>query len=194
MTAQTIELKITGMHCAACVSTVERALYQAEGVKKAVVNLMLEKACIEGEVEIDRLIQAIQKTGYEAELIEEIVLPQESQPDKGLIQAKNQMVFAWIPSIIMMMWMIPKWLSGIMWPNPTLYIYGMIVLSLVVLLFPGRNIIKSAWKSTVHLSPNMDVLIAMGSLACLVTGVLKVFGMNIHSFAGIAGMLSLIHI
>jgi len=194
VTTQTIELKITGMHCAACVSTVERALYQAEGVKKAVVNLMLEKARIEGEVEIDRLIQAIQKTGYEAELIEEIVLPQESQPDKGLIQAKNQMVFAWIPSVIMMMWMIPKWLSGIMWPNPTLYIYGMIVLSLVVLLLPGRNILKSAWKSTAHLSPNMDVLIALGSLACLVTGVLKAFGMNIHSFAGIAGMIISFHL
>jgi len=194
VTTQTIELKITGMHCAACVSTVERALYQAEGVKKAVVNLMLEKARIEGEVEIDRLIQAIQKTGYEAELIEEIVLPQESQPDKALIQAKNRMVFAWIPSVIMMMWMIPKWLSGIMWPNPTLYIYGMIVLSLVVLLLPGRNILKSAWKSTAHLSPNMDVLIALGSLACLVTGVLKAFGMNIHSFAGIAGMIISFHL
>ena len=194
MTTQTIELKITGMHCAACVSTVERALYQAEGVKKAVVNLMLEKARIEGKVEIDRLIQAIQKTGYEAELIEEIVLPQESQPDKALIQAKNRMVFAWIPSVIMMMWMIPKWLSGIMWPNPTIYIYGMIILSLVVLLLPGRNILKSAWKSTAYLSPNMDVLIALGSLACLVTGVLKAFGMNIHSFAGIAGMIISFHL
>ena len=194
MTTPAIELKITGMHCAACVSTVERALYQAEGVKKAVVNLMLEKAHIEGEVEIDRLIQAVQKTGYEAELIEKIGLPEDSQPDKDLIQAKNRMVFAWVPSVIMMVWMIPKWLSGIMWPNPTLYIYGMIVLSLVVLLLPGRNIIKSAWKSTVHLSPNMDVLIAMGSLACLVTGVLKAFGMNIHSFAGIAGMIISFHL
>ena len=194
MTTLAIELKITGMHCAACVSTVERALYQAEGVKKAVVNLMLEKAHIEGEVEIDRLIQAVQKTGYEAELIEKIGLPEDSQPDKDLIQAKNRMVFAWVPSVIMMVWMIPKWLSGIMWPNATLYIYGMIVLSLVVLLLPGRNIIKSAWKSTVHLSPNMDVLIAMGSVACLVTGVLKAFGMNIHSFAGIAGMIISFHL
>ena len=194
MTTLAIELKITGMHCAACVSTVERALYQAEGVKKAVVNLMLEKAHIEGKVEIDRLIQAVQKTGYEAELIEKIGLPEDSQPDKDLIQAKNRMVFAWVPSVIMMVWMIPKWLSGIMWPNATLYIYGMIVLSLVVLLLPGRNIIKSAWKSTVHLSPNMDVLIAMGSVACLVTGVLKAFGMNIHSFAGIAGMIISFHL
>ena len=194
MTTPAIELKITGMHCAACVSTVERALYQAEGVKKAAVNLMLEKAHVEGEVEIDQLIQAVQKTGYEAELIEKIGLPEDSQPDKDLIQAKNRMVFAWVPSVIMMVWMIPKWLSGIMWPNPTLYIYGMIVLSLVVLLLPGRNIIKSAWKSTVHLSPNMDVLIAMGSVACLVTGVLKAFGMNIHSFAGIAGMIISFHL
>ena len=194
MTTPAIELKITGMHCAACVSTVERALYQAEGVKKAAVNLMLEKAHVEGEVEIDQLIQAVQKTGYEAELIEKIGLPEDSQPDKDLIQAKNRMVFAWVPSVIMMVWMIPKWLSGIMWPNATLYIYGMIVLSLVVLLLPGRNIIKSAWKSTVHLSPNMDVLIAMGSLACLVTGVLKAFGMNIHSFAGIAGMIISFHL
>ena len=194
MTTLAIELKITGMHCAACVSTVERALYQAEGVKKAAVNLMLEKAHVEGEVEIDQLIQAVQKTGYEAELIEKIGLPEDSQPDKDLIQAKNRMVFAWVPSVIMMVWMIPKWLSGIMWPNATLYIYGMIVLSLVVLLLPGRNIIKSAWKSTVHLSPNMDVLIAMGSVACLVTGVLKAFGMNIHSFAGIAGMIISFHL
>jgi Cu+-exporting ATPase len=93
-----------------------------------------------------------------------------------------------------MLWMIPNWISGIMWPSDTLYIYGMIGLSVIVLVFPGGETLKSAWRSAIHFSPNMDVLIALGSLACLVTGGLKAMGMNIHSFAGIAGMIMAFHL
>ena len=38
-----MELTIEGMHCAGCVSTVEKALQNVEGVKSAIVNLALEK-------------------------------------------------------------------------------------------------------------------------------------------------------
>ncbi len=190
----TVELKIKGMHCAGCVTTIERALYKAEGVKKAVVNLTLEKARVEGDIDFEQLIQTVQETGYEAELIEQFTLPTEGQPDENLIRAKYQMSFAWIATAIIMLWMIPKWVTGVMWPNPSLYIYGMITLSAVVLLFPGRDTLRSAWQSTVHFSPNMDVLIALGSLACIVTGFLKALGMNIHSFAGIAGMIMAFHL
>jgi Cu+-exporting ATPase len=104
------------------------------------------------------------------------------------------MVFAWVATTIIMLWMIPNWISGIMWPSDTLYIYGMIGLSVIVLVFPGRETLNSAWRSAIHFSPNMDVLIALGSLACLVTGGLKATGMNIHSFAGIAGMIMAFHL
>ncbi len=194
MPNESIELKIKGMHCAGCVGTIERALNQVEGVSKAVVNLTLEKARVAGEVRVDQLIQAIENTGYGAEHIEQLEVSPEDRPDENLNRSKHQMVFAWVVTAIIMLWMIPNWISGIMWPSDTLYIYGMIGLSVIVLVFPGRETLKSAWRSAIHLSPNMDVLIALGSLACLVTGGLKAMGMNIHSFAGIAGMIMAFHL
>ena len=194
MPNESIELKIKGMHCAGCVGTIERALNQVEGVEKAVVNLTLEKARVAGEVRVDQLIQAIENTGYGAEHIEQLEILPEDRSDENLNRSKHQMVFAWVATTIIMLWMIPNWISGIMWPSETLYIYGMIGLSVIVLVFPGRETLKSAWRSAIHFSPNMDVLIALGSLACLVTGGLKATGMNIHSFAGIAGMIMAFHL
>ena len=194
MSNKSIELKIKGMHCAGCVGTIERALNQVEGVSKAVVNLTLEKARVAGEVRVDQLIQAIENTGYGAKHIEQLEISPEDKPDENLNRSKHQMVFAWVATTIIMLWMIPNWISGIMWPSDTLYIYGMIGLSVIVLVFPGRETLNSAWRSAIHVSPNMDVLIALGSLACLVTGGLKAAGMNIHSFAGIAGMIMAFHL
>lgn len=194
MPNESIELKIKGMHCAGCVGTIERALNQVEGVEKAVVNLTLEKARVAGEVRADQLIQAIENTGYGAERIEQLEVSPENRPDENLNRSKHQMVFAWVVTAIIMLWMIPNWISGIMWPSVTLYIYGMIGLSVIVLVFPGRETLKSAWRSAIHFSPNMDVLIVLGSLACLATGGLKTIGMNIHSFAGIAGMIMAFHL
>ena len=194
MSNKSIELKIKGMHCAGCVGTIERALNQVEGVSKAVVNLTLEKARVAGEVRVDQLIQAIENTGYGAKHIEQLEISPEDKPDENLNRSKHQMVFAWVATTIIMLWMIPNWISGIMWPSDTLYIYGMIGLSVIVLVFPGRETLNSAWRSAIHFSPNMDVLIALGSLACLVTGGLKATGMNIHSFAGIAGMIMAFHL
>ena len=194
MSNKSIELKIKGMHCAGCVGTIERALNQVEGVSKAVVNLTLEKARVAGEVRVDQLIQAIENTGYGAKHIEQLEISPEDKPDENLNRSKHQMVFAWVATTIIMLWMIPNWISGIMWPSDTLYICGMISLSVIVLVFPGRETLNSAWRSAIHFSPNMDVLIALGSLACLVTGGLKAAGMNIHSFAGIAGMIMAFHL
>ncbi len=194
MPNESIELKIKGMHCAGCVGTVERALHKVDGVENAVVNLTLEKARVDGNVKFDQLIEAIENTGYEAERIDQRVQQDSATPDESLSIAKTNMVFAWVATTIIMLWMIPNWISGIMWPSDTLYIYGMIGLSVIVLVFPGRETLKSAWRSAIHFLPNMDVLIALGSLACLVTGGLKARGMEIHSFAGIAGMIMAFHL
>ena len=192
--SNSVELKIKGMHCSACVITVERALNKVNGVRKSAVNLTLEKARIEGDASLDQLIKAVEGTGYEAELIESDKDLQDNNPDEKLNHAKNQMIFAWVVTATIMLWMIPKWVTGIMWPNPSLYIYGMISLSLLILAFPGRDTIKSAWRSAIHLSPNMDVLITLGALASLTTGLLKAVGLEIHSFAGIAGMIMAFHL
>ena len=59
-----IELKITGMHCAGCVGSVESALRKVNGVEEAVVNLTLEKATVTGAIDSGHLLSAVEKTGY----------------------------------------------------------------------------------------------------------------------------------
>jgi len=54
------------MHCAGCVSTIERAINKVEGVTKAVVSLSKETVRVEGEVSSGSVINAITSTGYEA--------------------------------------------------------------------------------------------------------------------------------
>jgi copper chaperone CopZ len=61
--SNSVELKIKGMHCSACVITVERALNKVAGVHKSAVNLTLEKARIEGDASLDQLIKAVEETG-----------------------------------------------------------------------------------------------------------------------------------
>src|SRR5690606_17328512 len=76
---------------------------------------------------------------------------------------------------------------------------GMILLSALAIFVPGKETIVSAWKSTRNLSPNMDVLIAMGSLAALSTGFVALLhklgiGPDFHSFAMIGGMIMAFHL
>ena len=68
------QLRIQGMHCAACVVTIERALSKVDGVQKAVVNLAHETARVEGDVLPETLINAVTSTGYEATLMDDISL------------------------------------------------------------------------------------------------------------------------
>ncbi|MBX9652131.1 heavy-metal-associated domain-containing protein, partial [bacterium] len=64
-----IKLDIEGMHCAACVSNVERALRTVPGVKEATVSLTTHEANVVGQVEdLGELEEAVEKAGYQASL------------------------------------------------------------------------------------------------------------------------------
>ncbi|UCF44930.1 MAG: copper-translocating P-type ATPase [Candidatus Bathyarchaeota archaeon] len=68
MTQQKKQIKISGMHCAACAKTIEKALSKAEGVKKARVNLTTETAYVEYDDEYttkQKLKDIIRNTGYD---------------------------------------------------------------------------------------------------------------------------------
>ena len=68
---RSVTIPVTGMHCAACTARVGRALRQAPGVRDASVNLLLNSATViydQGVTSADRLVEAIQATGYGAEL------------------------------------------------------------------------------------------------------------------------------
>jgi len=195
----TINLKIEGMHCAACVTTVEKALSKVEGVDRAVVNLTLEKATIEGNSAPDKLITAVEKTGYSARWIKSHEKAAEEndlslQTEKRLKAAGLKMWTAWAITGLIMLLMLPEMLWGIMWPTKDMHNLLMVLMSSAVIFGPGRATMKSAWSSALHLNPNMDVLIALGSLAALSTGIMLFFNIPIQSFAGIAGMILAFHL
>ena len=191
---KSIELKISGMHCAGCVGSVESALRKVEGVQEAVVNLTLEKATITGAIDSEHLLSAVEKTGYGAELLEsDTPINLQEKTDEKVDESFQNMKWAWMLTFPAMIWMGIHMITGIAWPSMESMELGFFILSAFVCFFPGRETLTSAWKSAIHLSPNMDVLIALGSLAALSTGLIKNY-IEIHSFAGVAGMIMSFHL
>lgn len=62
----TITLTLSGLHCGNCVKSVEKALHEVPGVEKVSVTLSPQQAIVEGEVEAQTLIDAIDEIGFEA--------------------------------------------------------------------------------------------------------------------------------
>jgi Cu+-exporting ATPase len=66
-----VVFKVSGMTCAACSSRIEKRLNRVEGVKSAAVNLAVEKATVEydvNRVSPEQLIEVIRDTGYDVVL------------------------------------------------------------------------------------------------------------------------------
>ncbi|TVR18949.1 MAG: copper-translocating P-type ATPase [Anaerolineaceae bacterium] len=62
-----IDLPITGMTCAACVRSVERALTRTDGVQEASVNLATERASVSfsaNDASVQSIIERVEKAGY----------------------------------------------------------------------------------------------------------------------------------
>jgi len=64
----TTTLKVTGMTCGHCVTSVKKALEHVPGVESAEVSLQQGRAVVAGEAEASALIHAVQEEGYQAEL------------------------------------------------------------------------------------------------------------------------------
>jgi Cu+-exporting ATPase len=192
-------LSIGGMTCASCVAHVEHALSGVPGVLEVSVNLATEKATVAyvpGTVQLVDLERAVADAGYEV-LAEE----EEDEGEAGTISreerqmraARLRMLLAWAFTIPVVLWMLPEMVAGIAWPNETVFKLGMLALSLPVLFWVGRRTYVAAWSSSIHGAPNMDALIALGTGASFLTGVLTFF-MAVPSYAGVAAMIMTFHL
>jgi Cu+-exporting ATPase len=197
VTAEKRTLHIGGMTCASCVAHVERALAGLPGVLKASVNLATEDATVEYVPTVTSLAEmyrAVADAGYE-------VLPDQAAQDTEapsrealkMASARQRMLIAWAFTVPIILWMVPEMVAGIAWPNRSIFDLGMLLLSLPVLLWAGRQTFVAAWRSTIHGAPNMDALIAMGTGASLLTGVLT-FWLSIPSYAGVSAMIMAFHL
>jgi copper chaperone CopZ len=62
------ELKVEGMSCGHCKTSVEKALKGVSGVEKVEVFLQEGRATVEGNAPVDKLIEAVQEEGYLASI------------------------------------------------------------------------------------------------------------------------------
>ncbi len=199
--------RIEGMHCAGCVNSVAGALEAIDGVRNVQVNLASEKAFLEYEkssVGIEDLQKSVEGAGYkliaEEEARTDKLAQKREREEKKLQIAWRNLVVAWIITAPVMVWMTLEMFLGVHLTGPLVMESLMTAGAAVVLFYPGLETLKSAWKSGRNLNPNMDVLIAIGTLASLSTGFLAVFNylgwivFPMHSFAGIAAMIMAFHL
>jgi len=186
-----ISLKISGMSCASCAATIEKALKRLEGVRSANVNFATERATVEylpEFVSIVDLRKAVQDAGYDVESEEEV-----DKSVKEMGKARLRMLVAWVCTVPIIVWMITEMVFGLRWPNETIYNLGIILLAVPVLFWAGLPTLRSAVKAVFHKTANMDVLIMMGTTIAFLTGP-PVFFTSILNYAGVSAMIMSFHL
>jgi len=193
---QQINIGIDGMHCAACSARAEKALSQMPGVSKANVNLAMEEASLvydDRKLAVKDFADTISKLGFS---VREQAIIDDTQQQKQMQQTRSKMLFSWVLTALVTILMLPHMLSGTAIFSHAADAWLMFTLSLIAILFPAHGVYVSAWKSVKSGGANMDVLIAMGTLASLLVAPLSlvVKGISPHSFAGIAAMIISFHL
>ena len=160
-------LNVMGAGCASCVTKIESALRQVPGVEAAEMNFAQRVVSVTGDVGEDTLIRAIRDAGYDAESF--------TADDPSGLDEKDQLDRAYYRKLLRHAWLslglgVPMMLFGIlggdMGVDTPLQQRGWLVvglLTLVVMVFPGRHFYLGAWRSFLHRSANMDTLIALGT-------------------------------
>jgi len=187
-----VELKfdITGMTCAACSARVEKVTGKVSGVKKAEVNLLAGKMVVEAENEAvaDAIIAAVQNAGYGASRSGKQAL-RNSKADTDLRQMKQRIIGSAICLVILMYFTmghmiglpVPGWYHGV--ENATLAALLQLFLTLPV-VYLNRSYYAKGFRALFHRAPNMDSLIAVGSGAALLYGIVALFVMAYASGHG----------
>ena len=165
MATSTVPLKrsypVTGMTCASCVLSVEKALKAQPGVATASVNLATNTAQVTFDPEVSSetdLQKAVQEGGFDL-LLE---TDGDSQVDLEALQQKRmtalkQKLFASIALSI------PLMIAGMVYMHASWSPWVQWLLATPVVLIFGRQFFINAWKQAKHRSANMDTLVALST-------------------------------
>ncbi|HBP41822.1 MAG: heavy metal translocating P-type ATPase [Vreelandella alkaliphila] len=171
-------LLISGMTCAGCVNSVEKALANTPGVTDASVNFGTHTAQVTGKVEREALINAVAAAGYSAEPIVDMREAERIRESQEAATYRQRLR----GSMLSLALAIPLMLSMFVYhPHPMgmgrLYWLVIGLLTLAILAFPGRHFFTNAWKQFKLHQANMDTLVAMG------TGTAWLYSMMVVAFA-----------
>ena len=177
-----LSLNVSGMSCAGCVATVEKAIRSVDGVEQALVNFADHSAVVIGDVDSQKVIKAIVESGYGAETVEEGESHEHQHEDDRPLLYKTIYagVVGFILFIISMGGLLPPVTEGqvsVPW-----LLLGFLTLS--VLVYSASGIYSGAIKQAKHGSTNMDTLVALG------TGAAWIYSMIVVVFPAIVPELA----
>ncbi len=178
---QTESFLIEGMTCATCALAVEKALSRAAGVQEASVNLATERASVRFDsslLSLADLEHIVEKAGYKA------ILPQASMEENRKDGKEQQKAALWQRFVWSSVFTLPllyiamgPMLPGGGLPLPA-FLHAPLVFALVQLiltlpvLYVGRAFYQKGFKTLLAGHPNMDSLIAVGTSAALLQGLI----------------------
>ena len=179
-----LKFQVIGMTCAACSARVEKVTSTVPGVVKVDVNLL--KGTMTVDVEnaeaTSAIIKAVQDAGYQAAAAEQRPAQKQATDGDALKQMKQHIIGSAIClSALMYFTMghmlglpLPDWYHG----QENAVVAALVQLSLTLpVVYLNRVYFSRGLKALWHRAPNMDSLIAVGSLAALVYGVIALYRM-----------------
>jgi len=181
---KTYTFKVEGMTCSACASRVERVTRKLEGVQSSVVNLATEKLTInidEDEIGYADIKAAVDKAGYK------LIKEEEKEIGKKKLEPSQVLLIRFIVSLIFtipLLIITMGHMLGMPLPyiidsmeNPFNFAIIQVILTLPVMIM-GYKFYTIGIRNLFKLSPNMDSLIAISTLAAFIYGLFGIYKIN----------------
>ena len=176
---------VTGMNCAACSARVEKAVSKVKGVTSCSISLLTNSMGVEGTAESSAVIEAVKAAGYGASL--KNAKEENKEAETGLEDTqtpllKKRLIASVVFLIVLMYFSMGHMMWG--WPLPAWFTDNHVGMGLVqmilaaIIMVINQQFFISGFKALWHRSPNMDTLVAMGSMASFVWSVYALLAMT----------------
>jgi len=195
------------MSCAACSSRVEKAVSKVPGVTSCSVSLLTNSMGVEGSAAASDIIAAVEEAGYgaavkgsEAENTKKgsAAANEDLLKDKETPVLKRRLLTSLGFLIVLMYFSMGHMMWN--WPVPAFFAHNHVAMGLLQLLLSAiimiinQKFFISGFKSLLHRAPNMDTLVAMGSMASFVYSTYALFAMTDAQMKGdMAGVMAYMH-
>ena len=182
--ASTQTFAIEGMTCASCVARVEKALLKLPNVTSASVNLATEQATVTGTASEAELFEAVADAGYDARHIaaaataNEAMLERKAEEQDGLKRDLMLAAVLTLPVFVLemgshMFMGFHHWIAANIGTHNSWLVQ--FVLTTLVLIFPGRRFYSKGFPALFKGAPDMNSLVAVGSMAAYLYSVVATF-------------------
>ena len=183
------QYNVTGMSCAACSARVEKAVKKVPGVTSCSVSLLTNSMGVEGTASPAAILSAVQEAGYgaspksaSASKAADTSADLDALADRETPKLKRRLIASLGFLLVLMYFSMGHMMWG--WPLPHWFDGNHVAMGLVQLLLAGivmvinQKFFINGFKGLLHGSPNMDTLVAMGSMASFVWSTYALFAMT----------------